>query len=99
MIICPIISLLGAIFFALKYFIDKYNLIVVYPKNHSGSVDITWNIHRLGQFNILLVELLIFTFFSTVLNATSDATAVIGSIIVFQVGAYLITKFTNVEKW
>jgi hypothetical protein len=73
MIICPIISLLGAIFFALKYFIDKYNLIVVYPKNHSGSVDITRNIHRLGQFNILLVELLIFTFFSIKLNAKSDA--------------------------
>jgi len=33
-LITPAISILGALYFTIKYFIDKYNLTVVYPKSY-----------------------------------------------------------------
>lgn len=41
MIICPSISLFGAIYFSIKYFIDKYNLVYVYPISNTGDGNIT----------------------------------------------------------
>ena len=47
-IISPTISLLGAIYFGLKYFIDKYNLTVLYPKEYESNGDISKNVLSLA---------------------------------------------------
>ena len=43
-IISPAIIFFGFVFFFLKYYIDKYNLIVLYPKNHGGQGEIAASI-------------------------------------------------------
>lgn len=97
MIICPSISLFGAIYFAIKYFIDKYNLVYVYPVSVTGEVDITVRIKNITQFNIILVELLTYTFFLNTFEA-AESTAVLLSVLFFQLTSYLVLKFVNFEK-
>lgn len=36
-LISPLILLIGCTYFSFKYFIDKYNLTVVYPKEYEGN--------------------------------------------------------------
>jgi hypothetical protein len=44
--------LLGALYFTIKYFVDKYNLTVVYPKNNQGNGNISANIYYLANFTL-----------------------------------------------
>ena len=98
MIICPSISILGAAYFCIKYYIDKYNLIVVYPKSTDGSGDISKNINKLAQVNLILVEIFMFTFLSNTLDHDASL-LVIGSLVLFQLTTYFISKCINVKKW
>jgi len=36
----PIITIVGALYFTIKYFFDKYNLTIVYPKNYESKGDL-----------------------------------------------------------
>jgi uncharacterized membrane protein YkgB len=36
-IINPLVTLVGAIYFAFKYIVDKYTLCIVYPKNYDSK--------------------------------------------------------------
>ena len=36
----PIITIVGALYFTIKYFFDKYNLTVVYQKNYESKGDL-----------------------------------------------------------
>lgn len=40
-IISPVIGLLGATYFCIKYVIDKYNLTVLYPKDYESNGEIS----------------------------------------------------------
>lgn len=97
MIICPSISLFGAIYFAIKYFIDKYNLVYVYPISVQGEGDITRAITSITQINIILVEFLTYTFFINSFQA-AESGAVLLSVLFFQVTSYLVLKCVNFEK-
>jgi hypothetical protein len=52
-LITPAISILGAIYFTIKYFIDKYNLTVVYPKSYDSRGNITKYISRLAKLTLV----------------------------------------------
>lgn len=51
-LISPIITLFGALYFTIKYFVDKYNLTQVYPKNYDSRGQIAKTISRLNHFSI-----------------------------------------------
>ena len=97
MIICPSISVFGAIYFAIKYFIDKYNLVYVYPVTVTGEGEITRQIKNITQFNIILVEIMTYTFFLNQFES-NESTAVLLSVLFFQATSYLVLKFVNFEK-
>ena len=54
-LISPCILMLGCLYFSFKYFIDKYNLTVVYPKAYEGRGDISKNIINYSNFSLFLV--------------------------------------------
>lgn len=68
-IISPIVSLFGALYFGLKYAIDKYLMVEIYPKYHGGAGEIAHSIQTLTQFNIFLVEFIMYNYFTYTLNA------------------------------
>ena len=51
-LITPAISFLGALYFTIKYFIDKYNLTVVYPKSYDCQGNLTKYISRLAKLTL-----------------------------------------------
>jgi hypothetical protein len=53
-IISPMISLLGAFYFAIKYTIDKYNLTVLYPKDYESNGEISSNIIQLSNITLII---------------------------------------------
>jgi CTP:phosphocholine cytidylyltransferase-like protein len=67
-LISPAMLLLGSIYFGFKYFIDKYNLTVVYPKEYEGNGDISKAIYSFSNFGLILVQLLIFGLFTITLK-------------------------------
>ena len=50
----PLIALIGAIYFYLKYLIDKYNLMFVYNKNYESGGKIRIVVTRFMYFNLLI---------------------------------------------
>ena len=53
-IIQPMIALLGAVYFCIKYAIDKYNLTVLYPKDYESSGDISSRIVSLAEITLVI---------------------------------------------
>ena len=48
----PIITIVGALYFTIKYFFDKYNLTVVYPKNYDSKGDLG---AQIAYYNLLSI--------------------------------------------
>lgn len=51
-LISPIIIFFGALFFTIKYFVDKYNLVFVYPKLYDSKASLAPHIISLGYFSL-----------------------------------------------
>ena len=62
----PLIPVFGFLFFTLKYFIDKYNLIFVYPTEFLSKGIIQTSVTSFTTFALLLFQILMFTFFTTI---------------------------------
>ena len=50
--ISPIITLLGATYFTVKYFVDKYNQTMLYPKHYDSKGELSYNIMTLGYCSL-----------------------------------------------
>ena len=46
-VISPIVSLFGAAYFILKYNVDKYLMVNIYPKYHGGAGEIAHSLQTL----------------------------------------------------
>ena len=93
-IISPSICLLGAVYFGLKYFIDKYNLTVLYPKEYESNGDISKNVLNLAQGTLMLQQIIMFGLFVTTLNRMSFSWALIA----FMALQILIKLLINILK-
>ena len=51
-LITPAITIFGALYFTIKYFIDKYNLTVIYPKNYDSQGNLTSYISILAKLTL-----------------------------------------------
>jgi len=54
-LISPIITLVGALYFTIKYYVDKYNLTVLYPKNYDSQGQLSNKISGLAYFSIYFI--------------------------------------------
>ena len=48
----PIITIVGALYFSIKYFFDKYNLTLVYPKNYESKGDLG---AKIVYYNLIVI--------------------------------------------
>ena len=67
-IVSPAITLFGALYFGIKYVIDKYLLCVVYPKDYEGKGEISRNIYYLATFTIIFQQVIMLFLFITTLK-------------------------------
>ena len=58
-IVSPIIILFGALFFTIKYFVDKYNLVYVYPKLYDSKASLAPRIITLGYFSLFFQQFIV----------------------------------------
>lgn len=70
-LIAPIITLVGALYFTIKYFVDKYNLTVVYPKNYDSKGQLGKKISKYNHFSIYFIQLIMFILFTITLKRTN----------------------------
>lgn len=99
-LISPIITLIGALYFTIKYYVDKYNLTVVYPKNYDSKGQLSQRIRPLAYFSIYFIQLLMYILFTLTLKQDSFSVA----IIVFGIFQVIITlifklKFSVAMEW
>jgi hypothetical protein len=62
-IVSPTIALLGAMYFGIKYVIDKYNLTVLYPKDYESNGEISSNIYYLADITLVIQQFIMFGLF------------------------------------
>lgn len=62
-IISPMIALLGGTYFCIKYFIDKYNLTVLYPKDYESNGEISRSIYYLADITLVIQQFIMFGLF------------------------------------
>ena len=67
-LITPIITLVGALYFTIKYFVDKYNLTHVYPKNYDSKGQLGIKISQYNHFSIYFIQLIMFILFTITLK-------------------------------
>mmetsp|Transcript_29399 Transcript_29399/g.44437 ORF Transcript_29399/g.44437 Transcript_29399/m.44437 type:complete len:183 (+) Transcript_29399:2304-2852(+) len=67
-LVSPAITLFGAIYFGIKYTIDKYLLCVVYPKDYEGKGEISRNIYYLANFTLVFQQVIMLFLFITTLK-------------------------------
>ena len=53
-LICPLVLPIGAFHFMLSYYIDKYNLTVLYPKEFEGKDDLSLHITTFAELILYL---------------------------------------------
>jgi hypothetical protein len=63
-VIVPIIPFFAFLFFYIKYFVDKYNLIFVYFKVYESGGKIRRNVTSYMVFNLVLYLIIMVSFFS-----------------------------------
>ena len=88
----PIITIVGALYFTIKYFFDKYNLTVVYPKNYDSKGDLGAQIAYYNLLSIYFIQLIIFLLFTITLRQSGLTVFFFGSFS-FQVAFQLVFKF------
>lgn len=76
----PIITIVGALYFSIKYFFDKYNLTVVYPKNYDSKGDLGAQITYYNYLMIFFIQFIIFLLFTITLKQDTLTIFFIGSI-------------------
>jgi hypothetical protein len=59
-IVAPLITIFGSLFFTIKYFIDKYNLLYVYPIEFQGQGRLQQNIVMMKYWGIFLSQVITF---------------------------------------
>ena len=64
----PIITIVGALYFTIKYFFDKYNLTVVYPKNYESKGNLGAKISYYNYISIYFIQFIIFLLFTITLK-------------------------------
>ena len=52
-LISPMITLFGALFFTIKYFVDKYNQIFIYPKLYDSKGSLAYHISSLCYASLM----------------------------------------------
>lgn len=66
--IAPLITLLGAIFFTIKYLIDKYNICYVYPTENYGESKLVNEIVNLQYISMIFQQISMFGFFALIFS-------------------------------
>lgn len=92
-LISPIIVLIGALYFTIKYYVDKYNLTVLYPKNYDSKGQLSNRIIQLAYFSIYFIQVLMYVLFTLTLKQDSFQSA----IIIFGIFQVLITFLFKIE--
>lgn len=92
-LISPIIVLIGALYFTIKYYVDKYNLTVLYPKNYDSKGELSNKISSLAYFSIYFIQVMMYILFTLTLKQDSFQSA----IIIFGIFQVLITFLFKIE--
>jgi hypothetical protein len=93
--------LFGALYFSFKYFIDKYNLTVIYPKEYESNGDISKNVLKLAQITLIFQQIIMFGLFVTTLNRMSFFWALIAFMLMQIIIKMILSIFdrTNMKEF
>jgi hypothetical protein len=83
-LISPIITLFGALYFTIKYFVDKYNLTHVYPKNYDSRGELAKYLSILNHLSIYFQQFILIGLFTIALQRKNLYYALI-CFLIFQV--------------
>ena len=61
--VAPIITLFGGMYFTIKYFIDKYNVLYVFPNEYDGQGRLHKKIIGLQYFGMAFSQVIMFGIF------------------------------------
>lgn len=67
-LVSPLITLFGALFFTIKYFVDKYNQVYVYPKLYDSKGSLAYHIGNLGFGSLMFQQFIVLLLLKTSLN-------------------------------
>ena len=76
--IAPLITIFGFLYFTNKYWIDKYNLMYVYPKEYGGQGKLYQEIAGQQYVSILISQLVVFGFLLSIFGRTSTLLEIAG---------------------
>lgn len=91
----PIIPLFAALFFHIKYVIDKYNMIFVYFKEYESGGQIRNNVTNYMVFILFFYMIVVLVFFSL---KFSDKCLSAGVMIVFFWTIFYVNMRANIQK-
>jgi len=58
--VAPLITVFGALYFGIKYLIDKYNLLYIYPNEYKGQGRLYTRIVSLKYIGMVISQLIMF---------------------------------------
>jgi hypothetical protein len=95
-IISPFTALLGALYFLIKYVVDKYLLTIVYPKEYESSGEISSIVLRLAVFTIGFQQAILIGLFLTTLNRGQFFLA-LSIFVILQIALKIAIYFVDVN--
>ena len=92
----PLITIFGCLFFTIKYYIDKYNIAYVYPKEYNGQGRLYKSIIKYQIFGMWFSEIIMFGIFMAVFGKKYSFMCLV--IVLFQIGLYIFKLFGDICK-
>jgi hypothetical protein len=94
--IAPLMSILGTIFFFFKYFVDKYNMLYVYPLEYESNgmtvnTLIRYSIIGIVLFNVILIAYIVRYSFNYLFGGRFLFSSSIRSIMLCSIKYHLVT--------
>lgn len=90
----PLVPIFGFMFFSLKYIIDKYNFMYVYPTEFESKGTLTGNVSTFTTVALFLFQIMMFSLFTTIFGNEFTIASII--LVMGEALSLIIFKVLNV---